>query len=76
MERELNKHFNDTNYNKENVILVIREIWSIKLEFPTFFEEFRCNSHIDPVNVVDVSTNYCNALTNIVTHTGQVSKAS
>ena len=38
MERELNKLFNDTNYNKENVI--IREIWSIKLEFPNFFEEF------------------------------------
>ena len=32
MERELNKLFNDTNYDKE--------IWSIKLEFPNFFEEF------------------------------------
>ena len=40
MERELNKLFNDTNYDKENMI--IREIWSIKLEFPNFFEEFRC----------------------------------
>ena len=39
MEMELNKLFNDTNYNKANVI--IREIWSIKLEFPNFFEEFR-----------------------------------
>ena len=38
MERELNKLFNDTNYNKENVI--IREIWSIKLELQNFFEEF------------------------------------
>ena len=38
MERELNKLFNGTNYNKEYVI--IREIWSIKLEFPNFFEEF------------------------------------
>ena len=35
MERELNKLFNDTNYNKENVI--IREIWSIKLELQNFF---------------------------------------
>ena len=35
MERELNKLFNDTNYNKEYVI--IREIWSIKHEFPNFF---------------------------------------
>ena len=35
MERELNKLFNDTNYNKENVI--IREIWSIKLELQDFF---------------------------------------
>ena len=34
MERELNKLFNDTNYNKENVI--IREIWSIKLELQNF----------------------------------------
>ena len=40
MERELNKLFNDTNYNKENVI--IREIWSIKLELQNFFEEFIC----------------------------------
>ena len=39
MERELNKLFNDTNYDKENMI--IRELWSIKLEFPNFFEEFR-----------------------------------
>ena len=38
MERELNKLFNDTNYNKENVI--IREIWSIKLDLQNFFEEF------------------------------------
>ena len=38
MEKELNKLFNDTNYNKENVI--IREIWSIKLELQNFFEEF------------------------------------
>ena len=35
MERELNKLFNDTNYNKENVI--IREIWSIKLELQNCF---------------------------------------
>ena len=35
MERELNKLFNDTNYNKENVI--IREIWSMKLELQNFF---------------------------------------
>ena len=35
MERELNKLFNDTNYNKENVI--IRKIWSIKLELQDFF---------------------------------------
>ena len=35
MERELNKLFNDINYNKENVI--IREIWSIKLELQNFF---------------------------------------
>ena len=35
MERELNKLFDDTNYNKENVI--IREIWSIKLELHNFF---------------------------------------
>ena len=35
MERELNKLFNDTNYNKENVI--VREIWSIKLELQNFF---------------------------------------
>ena len=35
MERELNKLFNDTYYNKENVI--IREIWSIKLELQNFF---------------------------------------
>ena len=34
MERELNKLFNDTNYNKENV--PIREIWSIKLELQNF----------------------------------------
>ena len=32
--RKLNKLFNETNYNKENVI---REIWLIKLEFPNFF---------------------------------------
>ena len=37
MERELNKLLDDTNYNKEYV--KITEIWSIKLEFPNFFEE-------------------------------------
>ena len=35
MERGLNKLFNDTNCDKEN--LIIKEIWSIKLEFPNFF---------------------------------------
>ena len=40
MERELNKLFNDTNYDKENVI--IREIWSIKLEFPNYFLRSLC----------------------------------
>ena len=35
MERELNKLLNDTNYDKENMI--INEMWSIKLEFPNFF---------------------------------------
>ena len=43
MERELNKLFNDTNYDKENMI--IKEIWSIKLEFPNFFEEFRLSPY-------------------------------
>ena len=45
MERELNKLFNDTNYNKENVI--IREIWSINLNFQTFFEEFIIKASYD-----------------------------
>ena len=49
MERELNKLFNDTNYIKENVI--IREIWSIKLELQNIFWEF---SYI-PDNVENVA---------------------
>ena len=37
MERELNKLFNDINYDKENMIIRQIYVWSIKREFPNYF---------------------------------------